>query len=226
MPWDHTRLCVGDIAADGSVSNVHTLAGGAASESVMQPRWAPDGALFFISDRSGWWNLYSVDAAAAAAEARPLCPREAEFGGEGRTAHAPVCWLGWVVCTRMPVTVAAAAASARAGPMWKLGQQDYAVLPDGHLLCVCSAPEAPGDVLGVVTASGTFTPISAPFTTFGAVAASLVAGGALQIACIGGSPQRPTCVAVLDVPAGATIGAAGGPACSPMCIPYRLVGRA
>ena len=25
--------------------------------SVVQPEWAPDGSLVFISDESGWWNL-------------------------------------------------------------------------------------------------------------------------------------------------------------------------
>ena len=44
----------------------------------MVPAWAPDGALLFISDRSGWWNLYREDAPGAAAA---LCAREAEFGG-------------------------------------------------------------------------------------------------------------------------------------------------
>ena len=44
----------------------------------MVPAWAPDGALLFISDRSGWWNLYREDAPGRAAA---LCAREAEFGG-------------------------------------------------------------------------------------------------------------------------------------------------
>jgi hypothetical protein len=43
---------------------------------VCHPEWSPDGVLHFVSDRSGWWNLY--------AERRslvyPLVPMEAEFG--------------------------------------------------------------------------------------------------------------------------------------------------
>ncbi|UFN96791.1 prolyl oligopeptidase family serine peptidase [Micromonospora aurantiaca] len=33
------------------------LAGGP-EESAVEPQWGPDGALYFVSDRSGWWNLY------------------------------------------------------------------------------------------------------------------------------------------------------------------------
>jgi dipeptidyl aminopeptidase/acylaminoacyl peptidase len=59
MPWDGSELWVGDLGPNGSVSNSKRIAGSTA-ESVFQPEWAPDGALYFISDRTGWWNLYAV----------------------------------------------------------------------------------------------------------------------------------------------------------------------
>jgi hypothetical protein len=37
------------------------IAGGP-DESVLEPRWGPDGALWFVSDRSDWWNLYRYTA--------------------------------------------------------------------------------------------------------------------------------------------------------------------
>jgi hypothetical protein len=43
-----------------SFEQAKVIAGGAA-ESVVQPAWGPDGALYYISDRSGWWNLYRWD---------------------------------------------------------------------------------------------------------------------------------------------------------------------
>ncbi|MGH3356249.1 MAG: prolyl oligopeptidase family serine peptidase, partial [Nocardioidaceae bacterium] len=52
MPWDSTRLRVR--AGDDDLG---VVAGGP-GESVFQPRWASDGALWFCSDRTGWWNLY------------------------------------------------------------------------------------------------------------------------------------------------------------------------
>jgi dipeptidyl aminopeptidase/acylaminoacyl peptidase len=57
MPWDSTTLYVADLAPDGSLGAIRAIAGGA-RESVLEPSWDRDGTLYFISDRSGWWNLY------------------------------------------------------------------------------------------------------------------------------------------------------------------------
>ncbi len=56
MPWDDTRLLVGTLA-DGRLHAPLQVAGGP-GESVLEPHWAEDGQLYFLSDRSGWWNLY------------------------------------------------------------------------------------------------------------------------------------------------------------------------
>lgn len=58
MPWDGTELWVGDFDGSRSVSNPRKIAG-SSTESILQPEWGPDGELYFISDRTGWWNLYS-----------------------------------------------------------------------------------------------------------------------------------------------------------------------
>lgn len=57
MPWDGTELWVGELKADGSVGHLEKVAGGL-DESIFQPQWSPDGTLYFISDKTGWWNLY------------------------------------------------------------------------------------------------------------------------------------------------------------------------
>ena len=59
MPWDGTELWQAEVSADGSLSKPTLVAGGK-DESIFQPQWSPDGLLYFISDRSGWWNLYRV----------------------------------------------------------------------------------------------------------------------------------------------------------------------
>jgi len=75
MPWVGTELFVADIADDGTLGDARLVAG-SETESVFQPEWSHDGVLYFVSDRSGWWNLYRLEGGAA----RPLCPKAAEFG--------------------------------------------------------------------------------------------------------------------------------------------------
>jgi dipeptidyl aminopeptidase/acylaminoacyl peptidase len=57
MPWDGTELWVGELAEDGLLAQTVRVAGGV-EESIFQPEWSPDGMLYFVSDKSGWWNLY------------------------------------------------------------------------------------------------------------------------------------------------------------------------
>ncbi len=107
MPWDGTELWVADLVESAvgvlEVQNAQMIAGGI-TESIFQPEWSPDGSLYFVSDRTGWWNLYraSVDGTI-----QPLCPMEAEFGlpqwifgmstyaftGDGKTGD------GKIICT-------------------------------------------------------------------------------------------------------------------------------
>ncbi|WP_161880976.1 S9 family peptidase [Deinococcus alpinitundrae] len=75
MPWDETRLMLGQVAADGSLLDVRQVAGGP-GESAQEPRWSPGGVLHFVSDRSGWWNLYRLNP-----EPEALYPLDAEFSG-------------------------------------------------------------------------------------------------------------------------------------------------
>ena len=75
MPWDGTELWVGDLAEDGSVGDAQQVAG-ADDESIFQPEWSPSGVLHFVSDRTGWWNLYRWQSG----RVEPLHEMEAEFG--------------------------------------------------------------------------------------------------------------------------------------------------
>lgn len=75
MPWDGTELWVGELGEDGSLGRAERVAGGV-DESIFQPEWSPDNVLHFVSDRTGWWNLYRL----REGHAEPLTELEAEFG--------------------------------------------------------------------------------------------------------------------------------------------------
>ena len=76
MPWDGTSLWVAELDARGLPAEPLRVAGGC-QESVLQPEWAADGTLYFLSDRSGWWNLHRW----RGGDVEAVCPMEAELGG-------------------------------------------------------------------------------------------------------------------------------------------------
>lgn len=59
MPWDGCELWVGELDDAGRITHSQLVAGGK-TESIFQPQWSPGGVLYFVSDRSGWWNLYRL----------------------------------------------------------------------------------------------------------------------------------------------------------------------
>ncbi len=94
MPWDATVLKVAPLNSLGWRHNrvyknpdptaVVTVAGGP-GESVLYPSWSPDGALIYLSDRSGFWNFYRWDGE----RSQPLYPAPVDFCGPMWT-QAPV----------------------------------------------------------------------------------------------------------------------------------------
>jgi len=109
MPWDGTELWVAPLADSGE----ERLVAGGAEESVFQPEWGPDGHLYFVSDRDGWWNLYRAREPGAELSGEEgalmqLTEEEADF------AH----------------------------PQWLFGGATYAFLEDGAIACVrCQGAE-------------------------------------------------------------------------------------
>ncbi|NES65878.1 MAG: S9 family peptidase, partial [Okeania sp. SIO2D1] len=78
MPWDGTELWVAQINANGLLGDTQLVAGGK-EESIFQPEWSPEGILYFVSDRSKWWNIYRVSGTEMV-NIEPLYPLNAEFG--------------------------------------------------------------------------------------------------------------------------------------------------
>jgi dipeptidyl aminopeptidase/acylaminoacyl peptidase len=76
MPWDGCELWVGELDEDGNVVESSRVAGGV-DESIFQPEWSPSGVLYFVSDRSNWWNIYRLGDDGAVESVYEL---DAEFG--------------------------------------------------------------------------------------------------------------------------------------------------
>ena len=83
MPWDGTEIKVADVL-NGNLSNPRVVAGGL-EESCLGPEWGKDGTLYYISDQSGWWNLWSLD---SAGKKRHIIKDHSEWG-------FPLWWLGF-----------------------------------------------------------------------------------------------------------------------------------
>lgn len=75
MPWDGTQLHLSELDGSGAVIHNTVIAGGD-KESIFQPLWDPNGSIYFVSDREGWWNIYQY------LDGRVSCvlKMEAEFG--------------------------------------------------------------------------------------------------------------------------------------------------
>jgi dipeptidyl aminopeptidase/acylaminoacyl peptidase len=54
MPWDGSELWVAPLDPPEAGERV----AGGPGESIWQPEWDPDGRLHWVSDRTGWWQLY------------------------------------------------------------------------------------------------------------------------------------------------------------------------
>jgi len=79
MPWVGTTLYTVPLDARGNPAGEAIAVAGGSEESIFQPEWSPDGqAIWFVSDRTGWWNLYRSAWPSRKIEA--VLPMEAEFG--------------------------------------------------------------------------------------------------------------------------------------------------
>ncbi len=80
MPWQEARIGLGSLDAAGGLT-ARAVWAAEPGVSFGEPRWAADGRLVFLCDRTGFANLYAADVTAPVADATPLLPRDREFGG-------------------------------------------------------------------------------------------------------------------------------------------------
>jgi len=112
MPWDGCELWLAELDERGTPTAARCIAGGM-QESIFQPTWSPDALLYFVSDRSGWANLYRWDGDSAHA----VCPMAAEFA-------APQWVFGESTFGFASATVAVCAFTS--GGFWRLATIDLA----------------------------------------------------------------------------------------------------
>jgi dipeptidyl aminopeptidase/acylaminoacyl peptidase len=82
LPWDDTTVLAGHLdETDGTLglSSIRRVAGAPdVSESALYPTWGPDGTLYLLADRDGWWQLHRE---AASGEVVRVCDAELDLGG-------------------------------------------------------------------------------------------------------------------------------------------------
>jgi dipeptidyl aminopeptidase/acylaminoacyl peptidase len=184
MPWDGTELWVATLDAGGRQTAAVRLAGGE-EESVVQPLWAPDGGLLFVSDRSGWWNLYRIEPdELAALLAHAGASHGALASGASHRASQP---------TTTPATGAALLPMEAefAKPQWVFGVQNAAFLPDGRLAAFCTRDGL--DRLVVLAPDGASRELDCELTSV----ASIVAVGD-RLGVVGGGSTVAARVALVD----------------------------
>ena len=74
MPWDGSNLYLASLDDVGRIESKKLVAGGE-EESICEPQFSPEGTLHFVSDKTGFWNLYRHTKKTS----EPLLPMEAEF---------------------------------------------------------------------------------------------------------------------------------------------------
>ena len=113
MPWDGTELVVAAVDGAGDLRDERVVAGGP-EESVVSPKWSPDGVLHAAADPTGWWNLYRF-------------PAGSGDGAEGASAD------GAALSTAADAEPLHEAAAAFGVPMWTLGVSTFAFRDDGEI---------------------------------------------------------------------------------------------
>lgn len=160
MPWDGTELWVGDFESNGSLGTTRRIAGGN-HESIFQPEWSPDGILYFVSDRGGWWNLYRENDGAAI---EIVCEKEADFGmpqwGFGMSTYA-FASPNKIVCTYIERGVSRLASIDTSNRKLKQIETDYSDISfvraaSDQALFRAGSPTQPPSIVRLELASGRF----------------------------------------------------------------------
>jgi len=158
MPWDGTELWLADVTESGGLVNQRKIAGGP-TESIYQPGWTPEGALYFVSDRDGWWKLYHSE---AGEPIKAGVSTEAEFGrpqwifgtstwvhaGDGRMIVSYTHAGRWHLATLDVATGGVAPLAERVEP------REWLASTGRHVVLVAGSSTTPDAVVRIDLATG------------------------------------------------------------------------
>jgi len=180
MPWDGTELVVARLTSgpDGCRLGPPRVVAGSRDESITQPEWHPDGSLWFVSDRTDWWNLYRI-----AADSVPTVVDDPN--------------------AEVPVEAMAPIEGEVGVPAWVFGQSRYAFLVDGRVALAYAAGGT--DHLALLTPAGvggdgSRHPASLVDLATEHVALSALRADAHGLVFIGASARAESAVTMLDLP--------------------------
>jgi dipeptidyl aminopeptidase/acylaminoacyl peptidase len=156
MPWTGSTLHVATISGNGTLADARVVAGGTGI-SVMQPEWSADGVLHYVSDETGWWNLYRIDGAGPSA----VLPMAAEFAAPlwnlGPSFYA-FAGNGEIACAFNENGLWSLGIIAKGGALRRLATpfQDCAFVNvlAGGIVCRAGSPQAPAAIVRIDAASG------------------------------------------------------------------------
>ena len=127
--------------------------------SVIHPAWGPDGTLYCVSDRSGWWNLHRWDGERLVS----VLPMEAEFGSPpwqfGTCRYAVLDQDRIVAHYRNAAGIRLGVIDAAAGRLREIATPFttfgyFAAASRGRLLCVAAGAEAGPALVAIDADSG------------------------------------------------------------------------
>ena len=157
MPWTHSTLWVGTFDSSGALSAKRSIAGGP-GVSVLQPEWSSTGELYYLSNESGWWNLYRWDGH----RSNPVTQlTDAEIGAPLWNLGASYYGFaanGEIVCAFNRASIWSLGVVARNGALRTLSApfQHFASVKTlgNDIVCIAGAPDRPRAVVRIDILTG------------------------------------------------------------------------
>jgi dipeptidyl aminopeptidase/acylaminoacyl peptidase len=167
MPWNGTELWAGRLTPEGLIGQTIMVAGGE-NESVAQPEWSPDGVLHFVSDRSGWWNLYRWD--------------------ESQTGKTRVVGQGAAGTVESMAPMDAELCHHQ----WRFGRPTYRFVA-GNAIVAITRRKGQDELIRIDRSDGAWRRYDLPYTEI-----EFLCEGEGRVAFVAGRPTEPTAVVDLD----------------------------